>query len=181
MNPVAKGPSARELKAAWQQILKRARSLYAKKLAIRKEMLAESRGRVWPINLKPDPDGRFPLHQALQEESAARTEYMRVLKVFNEFMREGKLPEEEPSLLLVGRETGTNLYRPSARNDEDREIPFHEMDGRQLAEKTAWVRLFLHEASKRGYSIADVVALLDEPGITAKEAVQRILSDRKLR
>jgi hypothetical protein len=59
-------------------------------------------------------------------------------------------------------------------DEEDQEALFHEMDGRQLAEKTAWVRLFLHEASKRGYSIADVVALLDEPGITSKEAVQRL-------
>jgi hypothetical protein len=66
------------------------------------------------------------------------------------------------------------------RDEEDQETLFQEMDGHQLAEKTAWVRLFLHEASKRGYSIEDVVALLDEPGITAKEAVKRILSARKL-
>jgi hypothetical protein len=41
------------------------------------------------------------------------------------------------------------------------------------------VRLFLREASKRGYTIEDVVALLDERGITAKEAVEPILSARK--
>ena len=66
-------------------------------------------------------------------------------------------------------------------DEEDRETLFEEMDGHQLAEKTAWVRLFLREARRRGYSIEDVVALLDEPGITAKEAVGRILSARKLR
>jgi hypothetical protein len=43
------------------------------------------------------------------------------------------------------------------------------------------VRLFLREASKRGYRIEDIVALLDEPGMTAKEAVERILSARKLK
>ena len=64
-------------------------------------------------------------------------------------------------------------------DEEDQETPFEEMDGHQLAEKTAWVRLFLREARKRGYSIEDVVALLDEPGITAKEAVERILSTRE--
>jgi hypothetical protein len=65
-------------------------------------------------------------------------------------------------------------------DEEDQETPFEEMDGHQLAEKTAWVRLFLREASKRGYTIEDIVALLDEPGMTAKEAVERILSARKL-
>ena len=64
-------------------------------------------------------------------------------------------------------------------DEEDQETPFEEMDGHQLAEKTAFVRLFLREARKRGYSIEDVAALLDEPGITAKEAVERILSTRE--
>ena len=99
---MAARPSRRELQAAWQQRLKRARSLYAEKVAIRKEMLAERRGRVWPINLEPDPDGRFALHLALQEESAARTEYMRILRIANELIREGTLREEEPGLFLVG-------------------------------------------------------------------------------
>ena len=177
MNPVARSPSPRELTAAWQQRLKRARSLYAEKVAIRKEMLAERRGHVWPINLAPDPDGRFALHQALEEESAARTEYMRLLRIFNELRREGTLPEEEPGLFLVGRETGANLYRPSGMGDEeDQETPFQEMDAQQLAEKTAWVKLFLRQASKRGYTIEDIVALLDEPGMTAEAVVERILS-----
>ena len=64
-------------------------------------------------------------------------------------------------------------------DEEDQETPFEEMDGHQLAEKTAWVRLFLREASKRGYKIEDIVALLDEPGMSAKEAVERILSTRE--
>ena len=181
MNPVAKGRSPRELKAAWQQRLKRARFLYAEKVAIRKEMFAERRGRVWPINLAPDPDGRFALHQALEEESAARTEYMRILGIFNELNSEGALPEEEPGLFLVARKIGSNPYTLSAMNDEeDQETPFQEMEGQQLDEKTAWMRLFLREASKLGYTIHDIVALLDGPGMTAKEAVERILSARKL-
>jgi hypothetical protein len=75
------------------------------------------------------------------------------------------------------RDTGTNLYRLSAMGDEkDREFPFKEMDAQQLAEKTAWVRLFIREARKRGYSIEDIIALLDEPGMTVHAAVERILS-----
>jgi hypothetical protein len=52
------------------------------------------------------------------------------------------------------------------------------MDAHQLAEKTAWVRLFLREASKRGYTIEDIVALLGEPGMSVEEAVERILSTK---
>ena len=61
-------------------------------------------------------------------------------------------------------------------DEEDQETPFEEMDDDQLAEKTAWVRLFLREASKRGYRMEDIVALLHELGMSAKEAVERILS-----
>ena len=143
-------------------------------------MSAEHRGRVWPINLEPNPDGRFALHQALQEESAARKEYVRALRMFNELMREGTLPEEVPGLFLVDRETGSYLHWLSTMNDEeDQETPLQEMDAQQLAEKTAWLRLFVRHASKRGYTIEDIVALLDEPGMTAREAVERILSTRE--
>jgi hypothetical protein len=112
VDPVAKGPS-RSVQAAWQQRLKRARSLYAEKAAIRKELLSERRDPVWPINLAPDPDGRFALHQALQEESAARTEYMRILRIFDELMREGTLPDEDSGLFLVSREMVGNAGRNS--------------------------------------------------------------------
>ena len=55
-------------------------------------------------------------------------------------------------------------------HEEDLETPFQAMDAQQLAEKTAWLGLFVHEASKRGYTIEDIAALLDEPEMTAKEA-----------
>jgi hypothetical protein len=175
VNPVARGPS-RRVQAAWLQRLKRARSLYAEKVAIRKELLAEHRGRVWPINLEPDPDGRFVWHLALQEESAARTEYMRILRNFNKLMRECTLPEEAPGLFLVDRETASYLHWLSTMSEEDQETPLQEMDPQQLAEETVWLRLFVRQASKRGYTIEDIAAMLDEPGMTANEAVGRILS-----
>jgi len=87
-------PSRRKLEADWHQRLKRARSLYEGKVAIRKEMLAER--SEWPISLQPDPDGRFALHLALQEESAARKEYMRVLRIFTKLIPHGTPPGEIP-------------------------------------------------------------------------------------
>jgi hypothetical protein len=65
--------------------------------------------------------------------------------------------------------------------DDDQETPFQEMDGRRMAAKTAWVKMFLREAGQRGYTTEDIVALLHEPGMTVKEAVERILSARKLK
>jgi hypothetical protein len=38
------------------------------------------------------------------------------------------------------------------------------------------VRAFIREASKRGYPIEDIVALLDAPGMTAEAVVERIPS-----
>jgi hypothetical protein len=87
-------PSRRELEAAWRERVNRARSRYEEKVAIRKEMLAER--SVWTINREPDPDGRFALHLALQEESATRGEYMRVLRIFSKLILDGTLPEEDP-------------------------------------------------------------------------------------
>ena len=74
--------------------MKRARARYEEKVAIRKQMVDER--KVWPINFGPDPDGRFALHLALQEESAARTEYMRLLRIFTALTLHGTPPEEEP-------------------------------------------------------------------------------------
>ena len=76
------------------------------------------------------------------------------------------------------------MYGPCAMGDEeddqeDQETPFEEMDPHQLAAKTAWVRVFIREASKRGYTIEDIVALLDEPGMSAEAVVERILSTRQ--
>ena len=52
------------------------------------------------------------------------------------------------------------------------------MDAHQLATQTACVGLLIRELRKRGYTIKNIVALLDEPGMTVKEAVERILSAR---
>jgi hypothetical protein len=75
--------------------------------------------------------------------------------------------------LKISYAEGTNLYRLWAMGgEEDKETIFQE------AARTAWVRVFIREASKRGYPIENIVALLDEPGLTVEEAIERILSTR---
>ena len=72
--PVDLRRSRRQLEAAGRERVDRARSCYEEKAAIRKKMVAER--SVWPINREPHPDGRYALSVALQEESAARTEFI---------------------------------------------------------------------------------------------------------
>ena len=43
----------------------------------------------------PSPDGVFALNQALRIESAALTEYKRVLQVFTDLLIDGKIPPEK--------------------------------------------------------------------------------------
>jgi hypothetical protein len=64
-------------------------------------------------------------------------------------------------------------------DEGDEETLFEEMDARQLAAKTAWVKFFIREASKRGYTREDIIALLDEPGMTVEAAVEHILFGRE--
>ena len=87
-------PSRRELEDACRERVNRARSRYEEKTAIRKEMVAER--SLWPINRETDPDGRFALNLALQEESEARKEFVRVLTIFTELILHGTPREEEP-------------------------------------------------------------------------------------
>ena len=91
---MAAGSSRRELEATWRERLSRARSRYQEKAAIRRQIVAER--PEWPTSLEPDPDGRFALYRALQEESAAWTEYMRLLTIYTELILHGTPPEEDP-------------------------------------------------------------------------------------
>ena len=74
----------------------------------------------------------------------------------------------------INREVRTLLIDSSAMGDEEDEDAML-----QEAAKTAWVRVFIREASKRGHTVEDVFAVLDEPGTTVEAAVLRILSTRK--
>jgi hypothetical protein len=80
-------------------------------------------------------------------------------------------------MLERNRGNGVILDRPSAMGDKSyKETVFQEMDAHQVAAKTTLVRVLIREAKKRGYTIQDILALLDEPGMTPKEVIKRILS-----
>jgi hypothetical protein len=74
----------------------------------------------------------------------------------------------------IKREVRILLIESSAMGDEEDEKAML-----QEAAKTAWVRTFIREASKRGHTVEDVFAVLDEPGTTLEAAVRRILATRK--
>jgi hypothetical protein len=93
-NSVDARPFRHEFQSAWRERVNGARSCYKEKVAIRRRMVTER--PVWPINLEPDPDSRFALHLALHEESAARTEYMCLLRIYTELILHGMPPEKEP-------------------------------------------------------------------------------------
>jgi hypothetical protein len=69
------------------------------------------------------------------------------------------------------------MFREAAKETMFREAAKETMF--REAAKRAWVKMFIREASKRSYPIEDIVALLDEPGMTAEAVVERILSTRK--
>jgi hypothetical protein len=59
---------------------------------------------------------------------------------------------------------------------EDQETPFQEIDTHRLAAEVAWVRFFIREARRRGYTVEDIIALLDDPGMTVEAGAEQILS-----
>jgi hypothetical protein len=63
-------------------------------------------------------------------------------------------------------------------DEEDQETPFPEMGAHQLAAKTAWMRFFIREVRRRGYTIEDIIALLDEPGMTVEAAIAKTICHR---
>src|SRR5215469_10038282 len=115
--------------------------------------------------------------------SIARSEQYRHLRVLSQavFRSLGSgIQFMLPKRVARNRQQGALICgRLAAMGDEeDQETPLEEMEACRLDAKTAWVRLFIREASKRGYTIEDIVALLDEPGMTVEEAVEQTLSTR---
>ena len=75
---------------------------------------------------------------------------------------------------LAEKRAGSCTGSPPWTTKKTKKLRF-EMDA-QLTAKAAWVTLFVREAGERGYTIEDIAALLHEPGMTAKEALERLLS-----
>jgi hypothetical protein len=73
----------------WRDRTTAARRKYELAVAQAREVLEEQKR--WPL---PAPDGSGAVRNALLQESAARNEYMRTLKVFTDLTIHGKVPEE---------------------------------------------------------------------------------------
>ncbi len=89
MEPVS--ISRKELKLLWLERVSQARERYVFKTEIYKTLLAE-RAVTFPNILPSDPDGTLALHRALQRESEALHEYIRVLRICTDFVTVGKMP-----------------------------------------------------------------------------------------
>ena len=85
-----------ELLTKWQQYVNRARSRYELKAAICSELMRECVQAMPSQSTTFDPDGALALHHALQLESEARKDYMRVLRICTELTVHGVIPNEDP-------------------------------------------------------------------------------------
>jgi hypothetical protein len=79
-----------EVEEYWRDRLKSARQKY--ELAVAQQHKALEQQKRWPL---PAPDGSGAVRSALIQESAARNEYMRILKIFTDLTIYGKVPEED--------------------------------------------------------------------------------------
>jgi hypothetical protein len=87
---MAHAPHSREqIEEHWRESVKTARLKYEFAVAESRRVLAEQ--KQWPL---PAPDGSGAIRNAILEESAARNEYIRTLKVFTDLTIHGKIPEE---------------------------------------------------------------------------------------
>ena len=77
-----------ELQEEWRARVSEARARYARCSQDLREVAAEVRGELLPIE-----DGGCALRNALKRQNAALAEYMRVLHIFTGLVMDGKIPE----------------------------------------------------------------------------------------
>jgi predicted alternative tryptophan synthase beta-subunit len=78
-----------ELQGRWRDRLETARQKYNVAVVRCSTAMAEQTQCSLPA-----PDGSYAVRIARQEESAARNEYMRLLRVVNDLIIQGTIPEE---------------------------------------------------------------------------------------
>jgi hypothetical protein len=83
--------SRQELEALWRERIKSARTKYDLALAETRGVLAGPNG-----GFGLAPDHSTAVRNALLRESAARNEYMQVLRTFTDLLVYGKIPEDHP-------------------------------------------------------------------------------------
>jgi hypothetical protein len=82
-------PNRAQLEEIWGARLKQSRTAYQFATAQFAKALSEQNQR-----LTPAPDGVLAVRQARLQETTARNEYMRVLRIFTELVVSGKPPTE---------------------------------------------------------------------------------------
>ena len=81
--------SRAELEQVWRTRLTESRNKYDLTVTQFRKILEEQKHLGIPA-----PDGSLAVRNARVQESAARNEYMRVLKIFTDFVVRGKIPPE---------------------------------------------------------------------------------------
>jgi hypothetical protein len=84
-------PSRRELEAAWQCRVERARAHYKEE----SKQLSITIAAHEPLS-ELNPDGGFAIRRAIHKESEALREYSRVLKIFTDLVVRQVVPDEDP-------------------------------------------------------------------------------------
>jgi len=80
----------------WRDRLKSARQKYD--LAVLHQRTVIDELNRWPL---PAPDGSGAVRKALIQESAARNEYIRVLRIFTDLTLYGKVPKDDDAEYLA--------------------------------------------------------------------------------
>jgi len=80
--------SRTELEQVWRTRLNESRTRYDLSVTQCRKVVEEQ--NQFPM---PAPDGSFAVRKALTQESAARSEYMRVLRIFTDLVVQGKIPD----------------------------------------------------------------------------------------
>ena len=79
-----------QLEKFWGERLHEVRAKYDLAVAYSRQVLAEQKTSPYV-----PPDGSFAIHTALAQESAAQSEYVRVLKIFTDLTIRGKIPGKD--------------------------------------------------------------------------------------
>jgi hypothetical protein len=82
--------SKAELTDVWTARLHQSRAVYDSAVSRFREVLADQHK-----GLMPAPDGSQAVRNARLQESAARNEHMRILRIFTELVVAGKIPEDD--------------------------------------------------------------------------------------
>ncbi len=91
-NPKSSGPPStlQEMEDFWRTRLDETRKQYERASVTFRQAAQDFTEKQMPLT-----DGNLRFRRAIREESAARREYMRALRIFTDLIIHGKIPEDE--------------------------------------------------------------------------------------